>query len=144
MCWFRRIYFSCRHEDMNVTPPRPIKPCENALRTGTPQRPKYCHTSGLERTRRNDWANAIVRERPCIPCEQRQIRARLDQDWQSFMRQNLRRLAQVEVTHYEETRRRIFDNYYLDWMVEEWRKDRRQEAIGLLIANTRPGVDMIP
>ncbi|KAI0139417.1 hypothetical protein F4776DRAFT_616082 [Hypoxylon sp. NC0597] len=116
MCWWRRIYFTCRHEDMDVTPPRPIKPCLFAIWTGSAQQPNYCREGTRERTDRNNWEDAIWHDRPCIMCEKRQLKQHLDENWHSFMRRNFRRLTEPEMTFFQENRDRIFEeNYYWDW-----------------------------
>ncbi|KAI1473312.1 hypothetical protein K445DRAFT_321991 [Daldinia sp. EC12] len=115
MCWWRRVYFTCRHEDQDVTPPRPIKPCDNAIRTGSADYPNYCSEGSRQKTRRNAWTDAIFRERPCIPCEKREERQRLDQEWNSFMHQTMRTLTVPEVAFYQEQREQIFDSYYWYW-----------------------------
>ncbi|OTA94597.1 hypothetical protein M434DRAFT_29746 [Hypoxylon sp. CO27-5] len=101
---------------MDVTPPRPIKPCNFALRTGSRQRPNYCSVATRDRTRRNNRTDAIWRDRPCIMCEKRQLKQVLDENWHSFMRRNFRKLTEPEITLFQENRDEIFEeNYYWDW-----------------------------
>ncbi|KAI1138601.1 hypothetical protein F5Y05DRAFT_413222 [Hypoxylon sp. FL0543] len=101
---------------MDVTPPRPIKPCNFAVITGSKKRPNYCDEARRERTRRNNWADAIWHERPCIPCEQRQLRQALDENWHAFLRRNFQKLTEPEMAFYQDRRNEVFEeNYYWDW-----------------------------
>ncbi|KAI0834693.1 hypothetical protein F5Y06DRAFT_300324 [Hypoxylon sp. FL0890] len=117
---------------MDVTPPRPIKPCNFAVRTGSKQRPNYCSEAARQRTKRNVWEDAVWRERPCIPCEQRQLKQVLDENWHSILRRNFHKLTEPEISFYQECRREIFeDNYYWDWselhanLIDDLRQDIR-------------------
>ncbi|KAI1390769.1 uncharacterized protein F4822DRAFT_426614 [Hypoxylon trugodes] len=101
---------------MDITPPRPIKPCEYAISTGSPKKPHYCDSFTRERTRRNDWDEAIVRDRPCIPCYKRHLQMSLDLDWYSLMRQVIRVITDEEYEAYRAYRMKIFEEYYYwDW-----------------------------
>ncbi|KAI1415434.1 hypothetical protein F5Y13DRAFT_187542 [Hypoxylon sp. FL1857] len=100
---------------MDVTPPRPMKACYFAVRAGRPRRPNYCRPDFCELTRRNSWSDAAWHDRPCAPCERRELKQRLDEDWHSFLRRNFRRLTEPEITFYQNQREQIFENYYWDW-----------------------------
>ncbi|KAI1376548.1 hypothetical protein F4677DRAFT_445345 [Hypoxylon crocopeplum] len=116
MCWWRRVFFTCGHEDADVTPPRSVKPCDNAIRTGSIQEPNYCSETGRVRTPRRDSEGAEWRERPCIPCEKRRLREDLDGEWNAFVGESIYILTEPEMTSYIERRDEIFDlAYYWDW-----------------------------
>ncbi|KAI0007703.1 hypothetical protein F4779DRAFT_619303 [Xylariaceae sp. FL0662B] len=112
MCKIRRVYFSCGHEDTDVTPPGSILACENAVATGN-----YCPEESMGRTAHNAWYDAVRRDRPCIPCERRQIREQLDRQWRQFVRDMRADFAPpTGIAYYQEQRRRMIDSaYYLDW-----------------------------
>ncbi|KAI2466041.1 hypothetical protein F4781DRAFT_368616 [Annulohypoxylon bovei var. microspora] len=116
MCWWRRVYFNCRHEDTDVTPPQPILACEWAILIGSIEDPVYCGPRTREKTTPNVWKDAIIRDRPCSPCQQIQLRRRLDEEWHSFMRSYIGVFTLSEMEWYVKSRRDMFDcNHYGFW-----------------------------
>ncbi|KAI1761416.1 hypothetical protein GGR53DRAFT_469327 [Hypoxylon sp. FL1150] len=116
MCYIRRIYFSCFHEDMNVTPPRPLTPCNLAIWKGSKSSPFFCISSFYGRRSVRNADENIIRDRPCPQCHEEELRLALDQEWHEFLRKNVKRTTTPDMLFYMEKRDRIFDNnYYLEW-----------------------------
>ncbi|KAI1776254.1 hypothetical protein F4818DRAFT_440620 [Hypoxylon cercidicola] len=118
MCWIRRVYFSCGHEDINVTPPRPIAPCWQAILRGSVANPIRCAPAYCKRRSPNDKDEDIRRDRPCVRCEQKELRESLDKEWGEFVKNNAATTTTSEMLFYMEERDKIFedvDNHYWDW-----------------------------
>ncbi|KAI1413450.1 hypothetical protein F5Y13DRAFT_189357 [Hypoxylon sp. FL1857] len=72
MCLRRRVYFSCLHEDHDVTPPRSLIFCSDAKpssdsSTSGDLRPCAAAES-LPLTSKHDFVGAIIRSEPCEAC----------------------------------------------------------------------------
>ncbi|KAI1088583.1 hypothetical protein F5B19DRAFT_420410 [Rostrohypoxylon terebratum] len=75
MCFLRRVFYSCLHEDTDVTPPRAIAYCRKAVPnigdSGSASRGgvKPCaYALALPLTARGDVHASIVRSEPCEVC----------------------------------------------------------------------------
>ncbi|KAI1075899.1 hypothetical protein F5B20DRAFT_594685 [Whalleya microplaca] len=115
MCWLRRVYFSCKHEDKDVTPPRSIKRCEKAASKNF-----YCADYHMRRTKRGAKEDAIIRDWPCENCKTKQLRDELDKKWEEVL-DFLMDLSvdEVEIELYEDERDEMFSTFDdRDWDVQ--------------------------
>ncbi|KAI4862071.1 hypothetical protein F4820DRAFT_451296 [Hypoxylon rubiginosum] len=118
MCWIRPVYFSCNHEDMNVTPPRPRTPCPHAILRGSVANPIYCGLALCGRRSLRDTDENIYRDGSCARCEEKGLRYGLDKDWDKFVKQNVLKVTTSEMLFYMKQREAIFedpDTHYWDW-----------------------------
>ncbi|KAI1458873.1 hypothetical protein F4805DRAFT_105786 [Annulohypoxylon moriforme] len=118
MCCWRRVYFNCHHEDANVTPPRAVKPCPWAILRGSLACPVYCLPEGRDFTLQYNFQDAVIRDRPCLPCQELQLRRRLDEEWHSFSRANLWKSSDKAMTEYIMSRQEMFNNNHFEYWEE--------------------------
>ncbi|KAI1206935.1 uncharacterized protein F4807DRAFT_437723 [Annulohypoxylon truncatum] len=118
MCLWRRVYFSCRHEDANVTPPRPVKPCPWAILRGSLAFPVYCPAEKRGLSVRFNFQDAVIRDRPCIPCQEMQLKRRLDEEWHAFSREFLWKSSEKEMVCYVTSRQEMFTNNHFEFWEE--------------------------
>ncbi|KAI0884288.1 uncharacterized protein GGS22DRAFT_21581 [Annulohypoxylon maeteangense] len=116
MCLWRRVYFNCYHENLNVTVPRPVKACPLAVSRGSELLPVYCHPQGRDFTATYDFTDAVMLTIPCIPCEERQARQRVDAQWHEFRTAELWNVSPKAMVRYITRRQELFNNnYFGNW-----------------------------
>ncbi|KAI1450095.1 hypothetical protein F5Y02DRAFT_172484 [Annulohypoxylon stygium] len=116
MCMWRRVYFSCQHEDGNVTPPRAIKPCPWAILRGSVLNPLYCPEGKRALSVPFNFQDAVVRDHPCIPCQEMQVKKRLDEEWHAYAREHLWKASDREMVGYVTARQEMFAaNHFTFW-----------------------------
>ncbi|KAI6081150.1 hypothetical protein F4821DRAFT_265222 [Hypoxylon rubiginosum] len=125
MCRARNIYFSCLHEDMNVTPPHPLAPCDEAILRDTGSGPVFCVSSfhGWKSVRDKD--EDIIRERPCTRCYIKELREALWKDWVTFINENAQLTTTGDMLFYMEQR----DNLFKDPDVHYWNLEQKHRSL---------------
>ncbi|KAI0166938.1 hypothetical protein GGR52DRAFT_584795 [Hypoxylon sp. FL1284] len=117
MCLIRRIYFSCKHEDRNVTPPRPMTPCILAHLKGSFESPHYCPLTDPKCVMSKNKEDDIYRDWPCVRCEEKELKRKLDKVWNDFVVENIPKVSVSEMFFYMTERDKIFDRkiHHRNW-----------------------------
>ncbi|KAI1102135.1 hypothetical protein F4804DRAFT_353968 [Jackrogersella minutella] len=69
MCMRKRIFFSCYHEDNDVTPPWPLIYCSDAKPSSSDGKPQACSAeSTLPLTAKHDFFAGVIRAGLCDAC----------------------------------------------------------------------------